>query len=73
MGQSQKESSSMVKFQVACVIKTFGGLNRVAIEVYGSKLFSAKCGFSAELQAIKDETSTLEMWWDGIEKFSLFK
>ena len=70
MGQSQKGSSSMVKFQVACVIKT---LNRVAIEVYGSKLFSAKRGFSAELQVIKDETSTLEMWWDGIEKFSLFK
>ena len=73
MGQSQKWSSSVVKFQVACVIKTSSGLNRVVIEVHGSKLFLAKRGFSAEIQAIKDGASALEMWRDISEKFNLFK
>ena len=73
LGQSQKWSSSMVKFQVACVIKTSSGLNRVEIEVHGSKLFSVKHGFSAEIQAIKDGTSALEVRRNGIEKFNLFK
>ena len=54
----------MVKFEVACVIKTC--LNGVATEVYESKLFSRKRGFSAEIQAIKDGTGALEMWHDGI-------
>ena len=49
------------------------GLNRVAVAVHGLKLFSAKHGFSAEIQAIKNRIGALKMWGDGIDKFNIIK
>ena len=57
------------------MIKTCGGLNRVAVEVHGSKLFSAKHGFCAENKQSKIRLAPSKCGGRGTElkKFNIFK